>query len=99
MKFPVTGRKYYRLTITTTPTVSAWSASFDGGLNWVVGTAEGSNVFSWLLDTPSTIGGHIGGATQVTAVPGQVTAVKLQASTGSELLILNVPDDCNVEWT
>lgn len=99
MKFPVTGRKYYRLTITTNPaTVGGWSASFDGGATWVSGTDEGSNVWSWLLDTPSTIGGHQTNSTEVPATPGTYTKVKLRCDDSPELLVVDVPDNCNVEW-
>lgn len=99
MKMPVTGRRYYRLTITTTPTITSWSASFDGGTTWVAGNAEGNNVFSWLLDTPSTIGGHNAGAVLVNVTKGGYTEPILRSDQGSEELIYPVPDFCNIEWT
>lgn len=46
------GRENYRVSIVTDPPVTAWEASFDGGLTWDPGTAftEGDlSGFQWLV--------------------------------------------------
>ena len=47
-------REWYALEITTTPTVTAWQASFDGGTTWASSTAVGTDGYSrWLVAGPN----------------------------------------------
>lgn len=50
------GREYLRVTLTTSPPIAAWEASFDQGVTWVAGEADGS-AFRWLLAGPDATPG------------------------------------------
>lgn len=48
------GRENYRVIITTTPQLTNWEASFDGGDTWIAGTPDTrtpptANTWQWLL--------------------------------------------------
>ena len=49
------GREPYKVTLTTVPAITAWEASFDGGVTWVAGTpVTGTpNQYAWLVAGPS----------------------------------------------
>lgn len=101
MKLSVESRQYYRLTVTTTPAVTApWEASFDNGTTWTAGTDEGSGVWSWLLATGSTLdsANNPAGTITVATAAGQVTRPLLRCDNGSESIVADVPDDCVIEW-
>lgn len=54
MKLDPYGREFYRVTITTSPQLTSWEASFDGGTTWTAGatdsrTAPVANTWEWLV--------------------------------------------------
>lgn len=54
MKLNPYGRELYRVTITTSPQLTSWEASFDGGTTWTVGAddsrpAPEANTWEWLV--------------------------------------------------
>lgn len=54
MKLNPYGREFYRVTITTTPQLTNWEASFDGGLTWTAGATDSrtpptANTWEWLV--------------------------------------------------
>lgn len=64
-------REFYTLAITTTPAVSSWDASFDGGTSWVTGSAgtvDGVPVVQWLLAGPAAPAGAPAGTTVAATV-------------------------------
>lgn len=54
MYLPPSGVDYYTLTITTTPPLSGWEASFDGGTTWIAGVLKvgTTDTWQWLLAGP-----------------------------------------------
>ena len=51
MRLHRSARKYFTLDITTSPAISAWELSVDGGSTWVAATLTGDS-FSWLISGP-----------------------------------------------
>lgn len=52
MNLPRQARKWYSLAISTTPEITSWDASFDGGETWVAGesaTVDEVDVTRWLV--------------------------------------------------
>lgn len=53
MNLDPAAREWYALEITTTPAVSGWEASFNGGASYLASTAVGSDgFFRWLVAGP-----------------------------------------------
>lgn len=54
MRLPLAGREWYVQKITTTPPVTGWEASFDGGSVWIPGTVDpdDSTLVRWLVKGP-----------------------------------------------
>lgn len=50
MRIPALGREYLRLKIETSPQLTTWEASFDGGDTWYEGEPDDEeNVYRWLV--------------------------------------------------
>lgn len=54
MKLDPRGREFYRVTITTSPQLTVWEASFDGGTTWTTGDTDSravptANTWEWLV--------------------------------------------------
>ena len=53
MKLTRASREWYALEIATTPAVTSWDASFDGGTTWLASTTVGADgYFRWLVAGP-----------------------------------------------
>lgn len=82
------GREFYNLAISTTPTVSSWEASFDGGATWATGTAgtvDGAAVFQWLIAGPAAVKG-----TAVAQLSGPVVP-QIRATSSPEIVVRDAP--------
>lgn len=84
MRLSPSGREWYTLEISTTPAVTGWDASFDGGATWVASTAVGSDgYYRWLVAGPSATDNPAG----TTVLPLNRTQPKIRASANPELII------------
>lgn len=78
-------REFYTLTITTTPAVAAWEASFDGGTTWFAGTPSGSSLRWLVAGRDATVG------TAVAQLQQNVTLPLVRATDTPEVLVRGAP--------
>lgn len=88
MKLAKASKEWYALEITTTPAVTSWDASFDGGTNWLPSTTVGTDgYFRWLVAGPDA------DPTGATALPVGRTLPMLRATENPEVVVLDFRDD------
>lgn len=79
-------REWYTLEITTTPTVTTWEASFDGGDTYVASTTVGADgYFRWLVAGPDADPGT------AEVLPLAVTVPLVRSTENPELIVRSAP--------
>lgn len=88
MNLDPNAREFYTLTITTTPAVTSWDASFDNGGTWFTGAAVAgqADTFRWLVAGPTaTVGAAV-------AVIGAWSVLpKVRATSSPEIVVRDAP--------
>lgn len=88
MKLHRSAREFYTLVIVTTPAVTSWEASFDGGRTWTVGEPTAAGTYRWLVAGPDA-DAH---PSEVTVrVPGGCGTPLVRATDDPEVLVRYAP--------
>lgn len=83
------GKEYYTLTITTTPAVTSWDASFDGGTTWATGApvAGQTDTYQWLVAGANAPAG----GTTPAAVLTRTVQPEVRATSTPETIVRDAP--------
>ena len=86
MKLNPRAREWYALEITTSPAVTSWDASFDGGTTWQSSTAVGTDgYFRWLVAGPQA------DPTGATVLKAGRTLPEVRATENPEIVVRDAP--------
>ena len=85
MNLPASGREFYALRITTTPSVTGWEASFDGGDTYVAGV-EDDGVTRWLVAGPDADEGDA-----VAVIPAAGVRPRVRVEDDPEIIVRTAP--------
>lgn len=87
MLLPPSGAEYYSLTIITSPQLTSWEASFDGGTTWIAAQTDADPThYFWLVKGPlstSTTGSP-------TLIPTDLQPL-LRATSNPEVIVREAP--------